>query len=580
MIHSLLMYREPQLTDCDLGGASFGFTDPEQERDPPPPPTPVTFPTYSEETNLSSTRSWSHDSPPPDLRSLFLRVQRPTDISEQHFRALSIQFKGPCPLEDLLPLGKDGSSYLPALELKSTSTEQADNHRATTESTISSERKNFLGPLVELQVDNDTAFRVITRTTKGDAKPPRLAFMRKFWEGLESMSQYWDTSIDHYYEGEPTLPQLSNGRARSDSINEANVKAFSDARHKKAKLKQESATVDVNDNGLLPAAEAKQAFKDLEGSDPSDMSSEQKTELLERLQQAVKDQSNMNGSEDDSSNDRPNGDAESRDRVIPISHPPSPRPRLRYKGRRTSTGREMPDQFRIETVKSFLDGVVWTFQCSVNPPKRMPIVQINSLIQPVRQTATVCRPLKDRNKARQGWVQGPVMGLQVRAETDFDAEDGSTVYVKGRMDIMRELGGLLQIAQERRREGKTEVKPGEGKWWTTKTRWGGGPGGEVEIEDLNDDVLEALKERVAESKGGNGRASRRGGSGRKTPAIIWKELKCGSGYWDPRTEYAAIGKEPKSEYDEASRIIQRTAAQVLTERRSSQCPRSTITSRS
>ncbi len=37
---------------------------------------------------------------------------------------------------------------------------------------------------------------------------------------------------------------------------------------------------------------------------------------------------------------------------------------------------------------------------------------------------------------------------------------------------------------------------------------------------------------------------------KKSPAILWKELKCGKGSWDPKTEHAAIGTDPESEYDQ------------------------------
>ena len=42
---------------------------------------------------------------------------------------------------------------------------------------------------------------------------------------------------------------------------------------------------------------------------------------------------------------------------------------MRYKGLRTASGRYMPDHFRIETVRGFVEGTVWPFQCSVHPPR-------------------------------------------------------------------------------------------------------------------------------------------------------------------------------------------------------------------
>ena len=80
-------------------------------------------------------------------------------------------------------------------------------------------------------------------------------------------------------------------------------------------------------------------------------------------------------------------------------------------------------------------------------------------------------------KARQGWMEGPLLGLQCRSEVDFGPGENSTSHAV--LDVVRELGGMLLLAQERAREGQTEKRSGEGKWWTEQPRWGGGPGGEV-----------------------------------------------------------------------------------------------------
>ena len=114
---------------------------------------------------------------------------------------------------------------------------------------------------------------------------------------------------------------------------------------------------------------------------------------------------------------------------------------------------------------------------------------------------------------------------------------------------MREIGGLLQLAQERAREGKKEVKPGEGKWWTTVPRWGGGPGGEVENQDGNSDVVATAAEALNAGKDENGEKVGRKPRQKKSPALLWKELRPGSGYFDPKTDYEAIGKEPDSPWD-------------------------------
>ncbi|KAK3670607.1 hypothetical protein LTR78_009442, partial [Recurvomyces mirabilis] len=36
----------------------------------------------------------------------------------------------------------------------------------------------------------------------------------------------------------------------------------------------------------------------------------------------------------------------------------------------------------------------------------------------------------------------------------------------------------------------------------------------------------------------------------RSPGGAWKQLRCGSGYWDPKTTYMAKGKDPVSCHDE------------------------------
>ena len=47
------------------------------------------------------------------------------------------------------------------------------------------------------------------------------------------------------------------------------------------------------------------------------------------------------------------------------------------------------------------------------------------------------------------------------------------------MDFAREIIAILLTAQQRTRETQTEQRFGEGKWWTSAPRWGGGSGGPI-----------------------------------------------------------------------------------------------------
>jgi hypothetical protein len=150
----------------------------------------------------------------------------------------------------------------------------------------------------------------------------------------------------------------------------------------------------------------------------------------------------------------------------------------------------------------------------------------------------------DRMKARSGWLEGPVLGVQCRPETDF-GRNGSG-EAESVLDTARELGGLLLLAQERLREGKRERKSGEGKWWVTKARWGGGPGGEVGEASGGSDAPVEKEEKAARSRP-SAKDKRK-----LSAAEAWKVLKPGGGIWDPRIAYEAIGKDRSVEWDEAS----------------------------
>lgn len=473
----------------------------------------MTFPIRS----AYSSTEWNDATPPPSLQSFFSKVVRPSDISATHVEALNIQNLSPCPPEDLLPLASDGSSYFPPL-----SPSQAINAASYADVTkvnacSAKKRTDLVERLAELRLSNDAGFRTITRTTKHGAKPPKLVWLRKFWEGLESVSQYWDTSLDCYYESVPAVSEPEKGakRLRMDSV-QIDVTATNGTENGIAQESAEGESIASTSTGSVNGNHASETVGD--------------------------HNSNAEGPTPGPTN-----------RVGPSSTPIDPLKSWRYKGRRTASGRDMPDQFRSDTVRAFVEAAAWPFSCAVSPPRHMPIVQMNQLNIPVRQTAAVYRNPKERSRARAGCLEGPVLAIQCRPDTDFDAPSLTIEQMKtrARLDLMREFGALLQLAQERRRQGKTEKRSGEGKWWTTKPRWGGGPGGEIAGEGGNADVSEV----PPITDGMLGAAKLRSPRKKKTPAMLWKELRCGSKQWDPRLSYSAIGKDPDSQWDEVSDVL-------------------------
>lgn len=206
-----------------------------------------------------------------------------------------------------------------------------------------------------------------------------------------------------------------------------------------------------------------------------------------------------------------------------------------YTGFRISTGSRMPEKYRIESVKALMENIVWAFGCQMSPPRRTQHLQVENLLIPVTQSSMIWRTPADKSQAKIGIMEGPVLGVQARNETAFLRDSHMALT-----DTARELAGLLLLAEERAREKKKRVIPGEGQWYTTKPRWGGGPGG-----DFGD-----VEHRQAPTKPHYGQIL---GHSKPSDEEVWKQLKPGPGLWEPRITYAAVGKDKQRPQDYVSR---------------------------
>jgi len=429
-----------QLANQLSAGANIGGIDPEKERDPPARATALVFP----EVKQTATARWSSDHPPPNLQALFASIQRPEVPLTEHLRALNCDHQPSSPMETLLPPRDDKSSYVPA---KTSSNEE------------------FARRIAELDITNDAAFRVLSKTTKPGDKAPRLANMRKFWMALNDMAQYWDTSADNYYIAKvPTDPD---------------------------KPGHEMFTKDVK----------------------------------------------------------------------------------RYKGRRTGNGSEMPDKYRADTANAFVEGVTAAFKCRVNPPfvtkeRFAPTMQIKHMEQPVRLTSVVMRlpPALDKPGA---FLEGPVMGVLEKNTIDFcsppSRSDPQRIKIserKSEHDLLREIAAMLMIAQQRAREKQEPVTQTEEAWYSTKPRWGGGPGSKLpglqQAEDEYNEIIHYMNATPEDSPDMVLLETQRLGAAKKLQRarIVsknWLTLKGRiSSLWSDKTNYMAVGKPLGSPYDEVS----------------------------
>ncbi|KAB2572104.1 hypothetical protein DBV05_g9260 [Lasiodiplodia theobromae] len=529
-----------------FGGSSSllaGRHDSTQERAPPELPTPVKFPNFQPPAHKPV--AWAKDGDPPALLQHFARIKKPSDITVDQFLGLNISLEPETSIEDLLAILPGVTSYAVPQDWTELPPDgapvQAPVQQAEGPKRLLSNgrpypgREDFAIRLRELLLDNHDAFSALTRTPQNkEKKPPRLAHYRKFWEGLDNMAYYWDTSLDEYippkHAEEPSQTEAADatetsGDKTSDAV-ESKEAARLEATHiDESVARKKAKTAPSASSGTEPSSNTTTAASDQ--SQPINLAQRPATTpaKLEATRPAPSAPNNGGGS--------------------------SNRPAGTYKGLRIGTGSGMPDGYRVDTVRSFVEPVAWCFGMNIAPHRRPPALQIRNLRVPVRVSAAVWRSSTDRMKARQGFVHGPAAGMRVADYVDFGGNgkvpgsSGDSQH-EALLDIMREIGSLLYIAQERTREGRTEQKPGEGKWWTTVPRWGGGKGGEVGEARGEDSGESAPKSDKEERPSRSGRRPTK----KKTAAEIWAEIKPGIGYWDPKVEYEAIGKDRSSEWDD------------------------------
>ncbi|PSN64592.1 hypothetical protein BS50DRAFT_576030 [Corynespora cassiicola Philippines] len=531
-------------------GLLAGQHDSQKERAPPLKPIPATFPSYPPPTSASSTPppAWTA-APNSPIPAHFLNLKRPTDVNLDTLALLNVSFAPESDFETLLasvPVPADAQSYLPPKTWLDPS-DQSDLPRAeATSVTLLSngrrapERNDFHVRAKELFFNNEDAFSNLTRKPRGPKTQLRLAHFRKFWEGLDNMAYYWDDSLDEYLPPNPDAVDHSPDKSLDDPSASANGQAQDPAVQPETGPTTKLSPNSGSPNREEPRKKAKtEAVCNETITLPVNSLGFGGATVPARHPTAVPSQ------------------------VLPARGAPPKAPwainmepqkpldssRGTYRGYRIGNGAEMPDQYRLDTVRSFLEPIAWAFGITFVPHRRPPVLLLEHIRFPVRMNTVGWRGPADRMKARQGWMEGPVLGVQCRPDTSF----GSTGNLEAEsvLDVVRELGGLLLLAQERARQGKTEKRGGEGKWWTTKPRWGGGPGGEVgEARGASDAPSADAAPKPDEKPSGRSRMGSTKERRRPTPAEIWKTLRPGNPLWDPKIVYEAIGKDSHSDWDD------------------------------
>ncbi|KAF1833194.1 hypothetical protein BDW02DRAFT_570285 [Decorospora gaudefroyi] len=529
------------------GNLLAGQHDTQKQRSPPSKPTPVTFPSLQppEPSIRTPPAVWTVQE--TNFSAHFLGLKKPSDVREETLVFLNVTFQPEYDFETLLSsLSNNAQSHIPPRSWL----DPPGEHQPADSLPVAflsngrrlPEQREFYIQARELLFKNGDAFSTLTRKSNGGQARPRLAHFRKFWESLDNLAYYWDTSLDEYL---PPAPKSGSGGEEtvSDSL--------AGSSNTKSQIVQNEADPDC-------VSTTKPGLRTPEEEEPR---KKVKTEEMGR-EETPSLVHNANGFSNGPL--AANASSMMANRVLPARVPPSKpgtkdsRSKLdnlsngSYRGYRIGNGAEMPDQYRIDCVRAFLEPIAWSFGLTLSPHRRPPVLKLGHVRFPVRMSSVAWRSPKDMMKARQGHMEGPILGVQCRADVNF----GSTgnLYAQSALDAVRELGGLLLLAQERAREGRPERREGEGKWWTAKERWGGGPGGEVgEATGATDipvkDAAPKAEEKSVERNRDGSKVRRR-----PTPAEIWKTIRCGNSLWDPKVTYEAIGKDRSVEWDDVFMI--------------------------
>jgi hypothetical protein len=489
----------------------------QKEREPPEDPTPINLPTtaYTPASPGQALKRSTWQTLSKHLAS----IRQPRDIDSQLVDLLNIHLTPNTSFADLLP---DPSPF--------------DAFKALDGTDRSDPAQRLSAMVRELGHSNDQAFKTLLRLVEGPDKVP-LSYARRFYSGLEHMSQYWDTSLDEFYDV-------------LDVDSEA------------------SATIPATDTG--PSSTS--GDKDVHSDSMSTSGDYRRADV--RMRDSDEDGEEEEGGEE--------GEKEKADMSLKVKRV--------YKGRRTGTGRLMQEEYRDEMLKGFVESAAWAWGCQLVKPMVHPRLAIGTMLVPMKQSFVVGRSPKERAAARRGVLEGPVLGVLGRGIMGYwiDGpwpeldENKAETY-----DLLREVGAMLELAQERAREGKKEKRPGTGKWWTTKQRWGGGPGGPMGYEDelqkeyyleggqvkqcekakkrpLSEAEVDKIlaepmdegpqEEKVAvpvHARRKSGRDSKKGMSAKpggnlrrwSLMADRWKLIQPGSSVWDDLRVYMRIGKE-------------------------------------
>lgn len=247
------------------------------------------------------------------------------------------------------------------------------------------------------------------------------------------------------------------------------------------------------------------------------------------------------------------GDVTMSETPMPVKLPIKPPVMQPNSGVRIAAGHSMPAEYRNNLIAALVKLVAYDFGCGVAHSRVEPRLQMSSPqnTEHRRKSYIPChfqfvfQSPQSREAARLGTVTGPIAAISNRQTVNFTTPDVESAQS---LDLAREILAALITAQHRARQGKTEVRFGEGKWWATKPRWGGGDGGPIGKEETEDSSSNPPTKRDADSEMSPPRAKK----SRKTLSMYdtYRMVRPASHGWDRRANYELIGKQYGTNYDD------------------------------
>jgi hypothetical protein len=356
-------------------------------------------------------------------------------------------------------------------------------------------RVEFHRRVKDFLFDNQTGFHALSREPRNGVAAPQIVYGRNFFIAYETLVQYWDCTLDEY------IPPND----------------------------EEQKSAEADSSASKGSAGTQEPRKRIKFSPERPVKPEQGEVALPLRRRGIRT----------------------------INRPP--KPPGTYKGWRIACGSEASNEVLTSCVKALVEAAVYPFGLNLAIPHKGP----NFLELPGRRIVVpmsfrLWRIPKDRNDARKGLVEGPVLGIACRNQTGFGGSGaGAFASVE---DTLLEVGSLLLLLQERSREGRKEISPGHDKWWAAKPRWGGGKGGEVPGEYQGEEESVEKTEKEKEDSLADFKLPPRKGSKfteREQSIEDYKSLVGPKPRWDPRAKYMHIGREAGSEYDEVRLIVKR-----------------------